>query len=62
MRFLTRLAWVWIIIVGGLMITPRGIECIACGPALTRVLGVLSLALGIAGLVMGRRGSDPMRG
>lgn len=47
--------WVWIIIIGGLMITPGGIECIFCGPALTRVIGVISIALGIAGLVFNQR-------
>ena len=49
------LAWAWIIIVGGLMITPGGIECIACGLVLTRILGVISVAIGIAGFVAGRR-------
>lgn len=49
------LTWAWIIIVGGLMIIPGGIECIACGPVLTRLLGVISVALGIAGFVSGRR-------
>jgi hypothetical protein len=49
------LAWAWIIIVGGLMITPGGIECIACGPLLTRILGVISVGIGIAGFVVGRR-------
>ena len=56
------LAWAWIIIVGGLMITPGGIECIACGPLLTRILGVISVAIGIAGFVVGRRSSNAMPG
>ena len=51
------LAWAWIIIVGGLMITPGGIECIACGPLISKVLGVISVAIGVAGFVLGRRGS-----
>ena len=49
------LAWAWIIIVGGLMITPGGIECIACGLLLTRILGVISVGIGIAGFVVGQR-------
>jgi hypothetical protein len=49
--WLEGLAWAWIIIIGGLMITPGGVECIVCGPALTRVLGVVSIALGVLGLV-----------
>jgi hypothetical protein len=44
-------AWVWIIIIGGLMITPGGVECIVCGRRLTRALGVVSIALGVWGLV-----------
>ena len=46
------LAWAWIIIVGGLMFVPGGFECIKCGPGLTKVLGVISIVLGIAGLAM----------
>lgn len=45
------LAWAWIIVIGGLMITPGGIECIKCGPALTNVLGIVSIVLGVLGLV-----------
>jgi len=56
------LAWAWIIIVGGLMITPEGIECIQCGPLLTRVLGVISIAIGIAGFALRQTSSNPMPG
>jgi hypothetical protein len=45
------LAWAWIILIGGLMITPGGVECIVCGPQLTRVLGIVSIALGVLGLI-----------
>jgi hypothetical protein len=45
------LAWAWIIIVGGLMITPGGISCIRCGPSLNLVLAIVSIVLGVAGLV-----------
>jgi hypothetical protein len=51
-RFFIVFAWAWIIIIGALMITPGGIECIACGPILSRLLGVVSVALGVAGLVI----------
>jgi hypothetical protein len=58
MKILTILAFVWIIIIGALMIIfgPNGpiIICIACGTALTRVLGVISIVLGAAGLYANR--------
>jgi Subtilase family len=53
------LAWAWLIIVGGLLITPRGTWCIRCGArdphyigdrSIT-VLGVISVLLGVIGLV-----------
>jgi hypothetical protein len=44
------LTWAWIIIIGGLMITPGGIQCIVCGPALTIALGVVSIVLGAVAL------------
>ena len=52
-RWIAGLAWAWIIVIGGLMITPGGVDCIVCGPVLTRVLGVVSIALGILGVVSG---------
>jgi Subtilase family len=58
------LAWAWLIIIGGLLITPGGVICIACGPGdpgylggtVIRVLGVISVAIGLAGLVNQVRG------
>jgi hypothetical protein len=58
------LAWAWLIIIGGLMITPGGVLCIACGPSapgyvgdtVIRILGVVAVALGIAGFVNQARG------
>src|SRR6266849_59794 len=44
------LAWAWIIIIGGLMITPGGVDCIKCGPTLTKALGIISIAVGVLGL------------
>jgi hypothetical protein len=61
MRFLRYLAWVWIIIVGGLIITPKGIFCIVCGQVITQpgyigqtptmILGIGAIVLGLLGLV-----------
>ena len=36
------------------MITPGGIECIACGFVLTKILGVISVVIGITGFVIDR--------
>ncbi len=51
------LAPAWMIIIGALMIIPRDggivIECIACGVALTRIIGAISVLLGVAGLAVG---------
>jgi hypothetical protein len=60
------LAWAWIIIIGGLMITPGGVICIACGPGepgylggtVIRVLGVISVAIGLTGLINQVRGQS----
>ena len=58
MKTVIVLALAWIIIVGGLMIIPGSngpiIECIACGSLITRVLGVVSIVLGVAGFLAGR--------
>jgi hypothetical protein len=58
------LSWAWLIIVGGLMITPGGVICIACRPdepgypggTIIRVLGVISVVLGLTGLINQIRG------
>lgn len=52
------LAWAWLIIIGGLLITPGGTFCIKCGvqdpgyigDVVVNLLGVVSIVLGIAGL------------
>jgi len=49
------LAWAWIIVIGGLMITPGGIGCPACGPIWTNVIGVVSITVGVAGIVSNYR-------
>ena len=50
-KFIIVLAWAWIIIVGGLMITPGGISCPGCGRTLSLFIGIVSIVLGLAGLV-----------
>lgn len=60
------LAWAWLIIIGGLMITPGGVICIACGPSdpsylggtVIRVLGVISVAIALIGLINQVRGQS----
>jgi Peptidase family M23 len=56
------LTWAWIIIIGGLMITPGGIQCIVCGPAVTIALGIVSIVLGalsLASRIIARLGATP---
>ena len=52
------LALAWVIIIGALMIIPWNggiiVECIACGAMLTRVLGVVSIIIGVVGFVAGK--------
>ena len=51
------LAWAWMILVGGLLITPGGVLCIKCGPSdpgylgdiFVNVLGIVAIGLGIMG-------------
>ncbi len=60
-RFFYVLAWLWMIIVGGLLITPGGIFCIVCGATIDAsgfieklavfVIGIVSIVIGIIGLV-----------
>jgi hypothetical protein len=54
-KYIGPLAWAWLIILGGLMITPGGVTCIKCGPALTSIIGIVSVVLGAAALVINRR-------
>jgi hypothetical protein len=54
-KFFRPLAWAWIIILGGLMITPGGINCIVCGLLLTRLIGIISILIGISGLAVSFR-------
>jgi hypothetical protein len=56
MNIVRVLAWAWLIIVGALMFFPGGIECIKCGRLLTNVLALVSIGLGVIGLVNELRG------
>lgn len=40
------------------MITPDGVFCIVCSPVLTKIIGVISVLLGGAGLVANRRATS----
>ncbi len=57
-RLVAVLAPAWIIIVGGLMLIPDNggviIECTKCGLNLTRILGVISIVIGVAAFAAGR--------
>jgi hypothetical protein len=52
------LAWAWMILIGGLLITPGGVLCIKCGPAdpgyigdiFVNILGIVAIGLGIVGI------------
>jgi hypothetical protein len=44
------LAFLFIIIVGGLAITNLGIICIACGDLVNKVAAVVGILLGVVGL------------
>ncbi len=57
MKIVRYVAWAWIIIVGVLMITPNGVQCIACGALLNTVLAVISVVLGAVGLYTEVRGT-----
>jgi hypothetical protein len=52
-KLIARLIWPWMVFVGTLMVIPGiGPECLACGPVMRPVLGLVSIALGVAGLVL----------
>ncbi len=56
-------ASVWHIIVAGIIIFINGNGwCIACRDTLLTGLGVISIIIGIIGIVSGLRNSDPMPG
>jgi hypothetical protein len=58
MKPVIALALAWVIIIGILMIIPYDggiiVQCLACGVLLTRVLGVVSIIIGVVGFVSGK--------
>lgn len=68
-KFFHVLAWAWIIVIGALMITPGGIDCIKCGRVIESILALVSIGAGVAGLAatfgsrdLPRRGNLAARG
>lgn len=70
-KYIRPLAWAWMIIVGGLLITPGGIFCIRCGgvvqasgyigdPAVIAI-AIVSIVLGIAGFATQRSSGGPVQ-
>jgi len=54
-RFIIYVSWAWMIIIGGmLIITPGGVGCLACGPTISKWLGVISILIGVAAFFGGR--------
>ena len=49
------LTWAFVIIIGGLMLTPDGIDIIVANPALRLAMGVIAIALGGMGFIEQRR-------
>lgn len=72
MRIVRYLAWAWMIIVGGLLITPGGIWCIACGQVLNapgyigqtavKVVALIAVVLGLAGIWTERKATAASAG
>ena len=54
-KYLGPITWAWLIIIGGLMITPDGIVCIACGVFFSKLIGVVSVVIGAAGFIANRQ-------
>ena len=50
MRIVYILAFAFLIIIGGLMITNLGVFCIACGDFVNKAAAVVAIVLGAAGL------------
>lgn len=71
-RYILYLAWAWEIIIGGLLVTPGGVLCIACGSTVqapgyigetaTKVIGVVAILLGIYGIATTVRGQSAAGG
>ena len=46
--------WAFCIIIGALMITPEGIVLINVNPAITKIIGIIGIIIGIGGFWMNR--------
>ena len=53
-KWIFAVTWVWMIIVGALLITPNGPVCIACGAPVNLYLGIITILLGLAGFAGAR--------
>ena len=51
-KWIFAITWVWMIIVGALLITPAGPVCIACGAPVNLYVGVITILLGLVGIGM----------
>lgn len=54
-KYIGPLTWAWVIILGGLMLTPGGVTCIKCGPVLTQIIGVISILIGVVAFAASQR-------
>lgn len=64
-RYFHFLTWVWLIIIGGLLVTPGGIFCIVCGADINAsgfvgktavfVIGIVSIFIGVIGLLTSKK-------
>lgn len=54
-RYVGPLAWAFLIILGGLMLTPEGIVCIACGDTLSPIVGIIAILIGLAAFALNWR-------
>ena len=54
-KYLAPITWLWVIIVGALMLTPNGVVCLVCGVLLTKIIGILSVLIGITGFALNRQ-------
>lgn len=60
MKFISGpLTWAFVIIIGGLMLTPEGISPIVTNPALRLAMGAILIALGSIGFINQRRLATP---
>ncbi|HEX3043424.1 MAG TPA: hypothetical protein VHY08_01615 [Bacillota bacterium] len=54
MNLLRKATWAYVIIVGGLMITPEGIVPINTNPVFRTTVGIIAIILGVFGFIAER--------